>query len=81
MKKMAECEHCGGKKTCTASGGRSCIDCLRAAGQGKRSYGAVRCSYCGGRGFVMVEVDEEAEEEEAAADEEDDEESDDGEEQ
>ena len=55
MKKMVECEHCGGKKTCTQSGGRSCIDCLRAAGQGRRSYAAVRCSLCGGRGFVMVE--------------------------
>lgn len=61
MKKMAECEHCGGKKTCTFSGGRSCIDCLRAAGKGRRSHDAVRCSYCGGRGFVMVEVEEEDE--------------------
>jgi DNA-directed RNA polymerase subunit RPC12/RpoP len=59
MRKMVECEHCGGKKTCTASGGRSCIDCLRAAGKGRRSYAAVRCSYCGGRGFVMVDVEDE----------------------
>lgn len=58
MKKMAKCEHCGGQKTCTVSGGRSCIDCLRASGQGRRSHAAVRCSYCGGRGFVMVEVEE-----------------------
>lgn len=64
MRKMVECEHCGGKKMCTASGGQSCIDCLRASGRGRRSQGAVRCSYCGGRGFVMVEV----EEEDAAAD-------------
>lgn len=60
MRKMVECEHCGGKKMCTASGGQSCIDCLRASGRGRRSHGAVRCSYCGGRGFVMVEVEEEA---------------------
>ena len=59
MKKMAKCEHCGGMKTCTASGGRSCVECLRASGQGKRSHAAVRCSYCGGRGFVMVEEEEE----------------------
>ena len=62
MKKMVTCEHCGGKKTCTISGGRSCIECLRAAGKGRRSYAAVRCSYCGGRGFVMVEVEEEEDE-------------------
>jgi len=60
MRQMVTCEHCGGKKTCTVSGGRSCIDCLRAAGQGRRSYAAVRCSFCGGRGFVFVEEDEEA---------------------
>ncbi len=64
MRKMAECEHCGGQKTCTVSGGRSCVDCLRAAGKGRRSFDAVRCSYCGGRGFVMVEVEEEDDEEE-----------------
>jgi len=58
MRKMVECEHCGGQKTCTVSGGRSCIDCLRAAGQGRRSYAAVRCSFCGGRGFVFVEEEE-----------------------
>ncbi|MGD9495327.1 MAG: hypothetical protein AB7Y46_03350 [Armatimonadota bacterium] len=59
MRKRVTCEHCGGQKTCTVSGGRSCIECLRAAGMGRRSYAAVRCSYCGGRGFVMVEVEEE----------------------
>jgi DNA-directed RNA polymerase subunit RPC12/RpoP len=69
MRKMAECEHCGGQKTCTQSGGRSCIDCLRAAGQGRRSHAAVRCSFCGGRGFVMVEVDEEEAEKEQAEEE------------
>jgi hypothetical protein len=66
MRKMAECEHCEGQKTCTESGGRSCIDCLRAAGQGRRSHAAVRCSFCGGRGFVMVEVDEDEDESEDA---------------
>lgn len=78
MKKMADCEHCGGQKTCTASGGRSCIDCLRAAGKGRRSHDAVRCSYCGGRGFVMVE-DEEDETEEEERDAEDEEEAEDDE--
>ncbi|NLO04634.1 MAG: molecular chaperone DnaJ [candidate division WS1 bacterium] len=67
MRKMAECEHCGGKKTCTISGGRSCVDCLRAAGQGRRSHAAVRCSFCGGRGFVMVEVEDEDPKEESEA--------------
>ncbi|MEA3402037.1 MAG: molecular chaperone DnaJ [Armatimonadota bacterium] len=63
MRKLVECEHCGGQGTCTRSGGRSCPDCLRAAGRGRRSHAAVRCSYCGGRGMVVVEVeDEEAEE-------------------
>lgn len=70
MKKMVTCEHCGGKKTCTISGGRSCIECLRAAGKGRRSYAAVRCSYCGGRGFVMVEVEEDEETDEQAAEDE-----------
>ncbi len=70
MKKMVVCEHCGGQKTCTISGGRSCIDCLRAAGKGRRSYAAVRCSFCGGRGFVMVEVEDEAAQDETGEDEE-----------
>ncbi len=69
-RKMVECEHCGGQKTCTISGGRSCIDCLRAAGRGRRSHAAVRCSYCGGRGFVVVEVEDEEESEEQEAEEE-----------
>ncbi len=63
MRKMVTCEHCGGQKTCTVSGGRSCAECLRAAGMGRRSHAAVRCSYCGGRGFVMVEVEDEETEE------------------
>ncbi len=70
MRKMVECEHCGGQKTCTVSGGRSCIDCLRASGKGRRSYAAVRCSFCGGRGFVMVEVEDEPAQDEAGEDEE-----------
>jgi len=69
MRKMVTCEHCGGQKTCTVSGGRSCIDCLRAAGRGRRSYAAVRCSFCGGRGFVFVEEEEGDEADEATDDE------------
>ncbi len=65
MKKLETCEHCGGRKTCTISGGKSCHDCLVAAGRGRRDFATVRCSYCGGRGQVWVEQpDEEAADEE-----------------
>ncbi len=59
---LVECEHCGGKRTCTASGGRSCRDCLAAAGRSIRQWGTVRCSYCGGTGKVWVEVEDDDEE-------------------
>jgi len=72
LRKLVECEHCGGKKTCTASGGRSCFDCLAAAGKGRRDFATVRCSYCGGRGQVWVEEDED-EEAQAEAEEQEDE--------
>ena len=54
MKQLADCEHCGGKGTCTAKGGRSCRECLDAFGRGAREWVAVRCSYCGGRGKLLV---------------------------
>jgi hypothetical protein len=54
MKQLVDCEHCGGKGTCTARGGRSCRECLDAGGYGVREWAAVRCSYCGGRGKVLV---------------------------
>ena len=47
---------------CTHSGGRSCRDCLAAAGRGARQWATVRCSYCGGTGKVRVETDEEDDE-------------------
>ena len=50
--KLEVCPHCRGRKVCQASGGRSCRDCLAAAGMGRKSWAAVRCSYCGGSGFV-----------------------------
>ncbi len=53
MKKLTKCEHCGGGKMCTISGGKSCRDCLAAAGKGLRDFATVRCSYCGGRGNVV----------------------------
>ena len=56
--KLVECEHCEGQGTCTASGGQSCRHCLNAAGRGRRQGGTVRCSYCGGRGKVWVEGEE-----------------------
>ena len=59
MKKLVTCEHCGGSKVCTISGGKSCRDCLAAAGKGLRDFATVRCSYCGGRGKVWVEVEDE----------------------
>ncbi len=54
-RKLVTCEHCGGTKTCTASGGRSCRDCLAAAGRSIRQWGTVRCSFCGGTGKVWIE--------------------------
>ena len=69
MKKFVECEHCNGKKTCTASGGRSCHTCLAAAGRKRRDWATVRCSFCGGRGMALVEVEEEAPKEEPEAEE------------
>ncbi len=66
-KKLVECEHCGGNKTCTKSGGRSCRICLQAAGRSIKQWATVRCSYCGGIGRVWVE-DEEEEENDKAAD-------------
>jgi len=62
MRKLVECEHCRGMKTCTVSGGRSCRECLAAAGKSLREFATVRCSYCGGRGKVWVEVEDEDEE-------------------
>jgi len=59
-KKLVTCEHCGGSKTCTKSGGRSCKVCLRAAGKSSRQWATVRCSYCGGIGSVWVDVEEES---------------------
>ena len=58
-RRLVQCEHCGGKKVCTAASGKSCDDCLFAAGRRHREWATVRCSYCGGRGTVVVEVDEE----------------------
>ena len=55
---LVECEHCQGQGVCRASGGRSCRNCLAAAGRSTRQWGTVRCSYCGGTGKVWVEVDE-----------------------
>jgi uncharacterized Zn finger protein (UPF0148 family) len=58
-RKLVDCPHCGGKRNCTRSGGRSCRDCLAAAGRSVHQWGVVRCSYCGGRGKVWTEEDEE----------------------
>ncbi len=63
MKKLVKCEHCGGGKMCTIAGGKSCRDCLATAGKGLRDFATVRCSYCGGRGNVWVEEEDEASEE------------------
>ncbi len=58
MRKLVECEHCKGKKQCTAAGGKSCHECLSAAGRRPRDWATVRCSYCGGRGKIWVELEE-----------------------
>ncbi len=57
--KLVECEHCGGKKNCTISGGRSCRICMEAAGLGRKGWATVRCSYCGGKGKVWMKEEEE----------------------
>ncbi len=57
-KKLVVCEHCGGQKTCTRSGGRSCAVCLKAAGRSTKQWATVRCSYCGGIGRIWVEEEE-----------------------
>ena len=66
MRTLQVCQHCHGKKTCTSSGGRSCKECLIAAGVGVRQWAAVRCSYCGGSGRVWVETEEQPEQVEQA---------------
>lgn len=66
-KNLVTCDHCGGNKTCTKSGGRSCKVCLKAAGKSIRQWATVRCSYCGGIGSVWVEVEEEDEKEKEEA--------------
>ena len=58
--KAIVCDHCKGKKNCTASGGKSCPECLDASGRGRHQFVAVRCSYCGGRGKRWVQVEDEA---------------------
>lgn len=64
-RKLVDCPHCAGKRNCTRSGGRSCRDCLAAAGRSVHQWGVVRCSYCGGRGKVWIEEeDQEAQGEE-----------------
>ncbi|MBP8954211.1 MAG: hypothetical protein KBI47_17575 [Armatimonadetes bacterium] len=58
-RKLVDCPHCGGKKNCTKSGGRGCKACMQAAGMGRGAWSAVRCSYCGGRGKIWEEPEEE----------------------
>ena len=55
---LVECDHCGGKKQCSRSGGRSCNSCLAAAGRGRKDWATVRCAVCGGMGRIWVEEDE-----------------------
>jgi hypothetical protein len=59
MRKLVECEHCGGVKQCRSHGGRSCEQCLLASGRRPKDWATVRCSFCGGRGRVWI-VEEEA---------------------
>jgi len=62
-RRLENCPHCNGKRNCTRSGGRSCRDCLAAAGRSVHQWGVVRCSYCGGLGKIWVEQEEKEEEE------------------
>jgi len=66
MKKLVDCEHCGGRKNCSKAGGKSCDVCLAAAGRRRRDWATVRCSFCGGRGKVLIEVEEASAEQEPA---------------
>jgi hypothetical protein len=66
-KKLVNCKHCEGKKNCARSGGRSCPDCLRAAGRKPRDWGIVRCANCGGKGKIWIDVPDEAPAAEAPA--------------
>ena len=61
-RELVDCKHCRSKGMCIASGGRSCRDCLAAAGRSGRQWATVRCAYCGGTGRVWVETDEEGDE-------------------
>jgi len=58
MRKLVECDHCHGAKQCRSHGGKSCEKCLLSAGRKPRDWAIVRCTYCGGRGKVWVEEDE-----------------------
>ncbi len=70
MRKLVDCEHCGGSKQCNVRSGKSCDQCMLAAGRKPKDWAMVRCSICGGRGRIAVEVEEEAEKtEEEASDE------------
>ncbi len=66
MRKLIDCEHCQGKKQCSARSGKSCDQCLLAAGRKPKDWAVVRCSFCGGRGRTAVEVEEEPAEQPAA---------------
>ncbi len=58
MRKLVQCEHCQGTKQCRSRGGKSCDQCLLAAGRKPKDWATVRCSFCGGRGRIWVEEEE-----------------------
>jgi len=58
MRKLVDCEHCGGARQCRKKGGRSCDACLAASGRKRHDWATVRCSYCGGRGKLWIEEEE-----------------------
>lgn len=58
--RLVTCKHCGGKRMCVKSGGKSCRACLDAAGFQRRQWATVRCSYCGGLGKMVEPVEEPA---------------------
>jgi hypothetical protein len=55
MRKLVQCEHCQGTKQCRSHGGKSCDQCLLAAGRRPKDWATVRCSFCGGKGRIWVE--------------------------
>jgi len=56
MNTHVTCGHCDGKGACRRGRGddNSCASCLQREGQGANNQMIVKCSVCGGTGWVKV---------------------------